>query len=288
MRQFQLYFIIFFSISFLIVNISYAQDKFSIWKEFVADLKNDKFDINQISPYEGLAKEVLMGFLSDMKEKALWEEWETDPEEYIVNQHIHYLIPLTFDEYKTTYCFTFLIEENGWYFRHLEALFIRLDKISSLPTSTFPDVEEGMKNWMREEIYWSKQIYLFNLLAEDKGKDFAFNYFRDGLGYLMGARTWVPFVPEQKAFILYLCWEQANLRGNTITLEKLDDNEAIVKMDLIYFKLYKNTGHLKYQISYEDYQKIFETIWYDRANNAGWNLTILYENEKCVFHFTKE
>jgi hypothetical protein len=112
----------------------------------------------------------------------------------------------------------------------------------------------------------------------------------DGAGYALAAKTWVPFFPSHRAFMLYLCWEQSRLRENQVILEKLTDQEAIVKLKTHFFFLYKRTGHLKEQIPFEDYRRIFETIWQDRATNAGWNLKITYEDPeclKCVFHFTK-
>jgi hypothetical protein len=229
-----------------------------------------------------------MKFLKILKEKVSWEELESSPEIYRVGSQLHFLIPLTFEGQKVTYCFTFLIKDDKWYFQHLESIFIRLDKVSSLPTSKFPDLPEQQKAWMREEIYWSKQVQLFVFLSQEKGKDFAFNWFRDGPGYFLGAKTWVPFVPPPKAFILYLCWEQANLRGNKVTLEKLNDDEAIVIIKSIYFELYKNSAHLKQQISFEDYRKLFETIWCDRANSAGWHLQITYKKGECFFNFKKK
>lgn len=78
------------------------------------------------------------------------------------------------------------------------------------------------------------------------------------------------------------------MRGNHVTLEKLDDNEATVRLASIYFELYKHTAHLKQQISYEDYRQIFETIWQDRASNAGWNLQMTYKEEECLFNFKKK
>jgi hypothetical protein len=55
----------------------------------------------------------------------------------------------------------------------------------------------------------------------------------------------------------------------------------------MYFLLYQHTSHLKQQISFEDYRLIFETVWQDRATQAGWNLEIRYAEDECVFHFTK-
>jgi hypothetical protein len=170
----------------------------------------------------------------------------------------------------------------------MESITVRLDKISSLPASTFPDLPEEKKGWMREEIRVSNQVNLFNLLSKEKGREFAFNWFKDGPGYLLTAKAWVPFYPVRKALILYLCWEQANLNGNKVTLEQLDDNQAKVLMNPIYFKLYKQAGHLYQQISSEDYRRIFETIWHDRATSAGWELTIEYKGEETILNFKKK
>lgn len=278
---------------FLILsNLANSQDELKIWKEFVTALMNDEMTLERIRPYEGLSKETFLGWLNMIKEKASLKELEAEPEFYRVDNKVHFILPLSIGAPNVNYCFSFIIEEGKWYFHHLETIFIRLDKITSLPASTFPDLPENVKAYMREEIRVSKKVWLFNLFAREKGKDFAFSCFKDGPGYFIAAKAWVPFVRPAKAFILYLCWKQANLRGNKVTLEKLNGDEAFVRMELIYFELYKNSGHLKEQISYEDYRQIFETIWQDRAEKAGWKLKITYEEEaykgeKCFFHFTK-
>jgi len=268
-------------------DVALAQDDIEIWKDFVRVLKKGKFSKQMIRPYHKSLSEPLFGFLEQMRKKASWEEWETSPEIYRVEDQVHFLIPLSFDNQKATYCFSFLSEGKNWYFQHLEAITIRLDKISSLPTSKFPDLPEETKAWMREEFRVSHQVRLFNLFVGEKGREFAFNWFRDGAGYSLAARSWVPFFPIEKAFILYLCWEQSNLRGNEVTLEELDDRQAVVRIKPIYFDLYKGSGHLNQQISFEDYRKLFETIWQDRAINAGWELKIQYKEEEVIFNFTK-
>lgn len=273
-------------------RLAISQDELKIWKEFVTALKNNEMTLERIRPYEELSKETLMGFLNIIKEKASLKELEAEPEFYRVDNKVHFILPLSFEAPNVNYCFSFIIERDKWFFHHLEAIFIRLDKITYLPTSIFPNLPESKKAWMREETRISERVRLFNLLAREKSKDFAFRGFKDGGGYFLAVKAWVPFVRPAKAFILYLCWEQATLRGNNVTLEKLNDNEALVRMELIYFALYKITSHLKEQISYEDYRQIFETIWQDRAEKAGWKLKITYEEEaykgeKCLFHFTK-
>jgi hypothetical protein len=179
-----------------------------------------------------------------------------------------------------------LTEGGKWYFRHLESITVRLDKIGPPPVSTFPDIPEAQKAWMRDEILVHEQVQLFNMLAKEKGREFAFDWFKDGAGYFMAARTWVPFVPVSRAFILYLCWEQANLRGNRVTLEKLDDREATITLEPHYLRFYSQTD-LGRQISAEDYRRLFETIWQDRAENADWKLQITYKGNTCVFHLTR-
>jgi hypothetical protein len=145
---------------------------------------------------------------------------------------------------------------------------------------------------MREEMYWSKIILNFFIpLAQEKGKNFVFNLLKDGAGYFVAAKTWVPFVPSHRAFILWLCWDQAHLKGNRVTLEKLSDHEALIRMQTHFFWIYKAAAHLKPNIPFVDYRQMFETIWQDRAKNAGWNLEITYSDDEClecVFRFTRE
>ena len=140
---------------------------------------------------------------------------------------------------------------------------------------------------MRDEGRISEMVRLFNFLSKEKGKEFAFNWFKDGNGYALAAKTWVPFFPLSKAFILFLCWEQSNLRGNEVTLEKLEESEAVVRIKSISFHLYKAAAHLKPKISFEDFRKMFETRWQDRAEKAGWKVEIKYIKDECLFRFWK-
>lgn len=264
-----------------------SQDETTIWKEFVKALKSNTFTIEQIRPYEFVSKELLMEGLKDMRDKASWEEWEVEPETFRVENKIHYLIPLTLNGHKTTYCFTFLIENDRWYYQHLEAIFIRLDKVSPPPTTRFPDLPENTKAWIRSEASWSRKVWLFNLLSELKGRDYAFSAIKDGDGFFLKVKTWVPFVHPRKAFILYLCWEEARLKGSRVTLKKLEDNEAVVRI-WPHFSLLYSRSHIQTMIFLEDYRKIFETIWQDRAEKAGWKIEIQYKGDECLFLFSSK
>jgi hypothetical protein len=272
-------------------QLARAQNELKIWKDFVNMLKNNKMNLERIRPRGGSSKETLMGWLNSMKEKASLKELTAEPEFYHVENLVHFILPLTYEGPKINYCFTFLMEGNNWYFHGLETIFVRLDKIASLPTSKFPDVPENQKAVHREEVRTADLVHQFHYFLKEKGKDFALDFLKDGYGYFLAAKVRVPFLPPSRAFILYLCWDQAHIAGNNVTLEKLMDHEAVVRMETIYFLLYKVASHLKDQISFEDYRQIFEVIWQDRAEKAGWKLKIEYQGDYpgaiCVFHFTK-
>lgn len=264
----------------------------AVWREFVAAMKTGGLGPEKVRPYYEQLREPILGWLKEMSAKATWAEWEGAPEVHRVGEHVHFLLPLTFDGRTADYCLSFLVEGGSWSFRHLEAITIRLDRTGPLPASTFPDVGEKTKAHIREEWRWSREVRIFNLLAELKGKDFAFDIFKDGDGYFLAARTWVPFIEPWRAFVLYACWEQANLNGNAVTLEKLDEREAVVRLSTYFFGLYDVTAHLRRQIPFEDYARIFETIWRDRARAAGWTLEIEYVNEgfpasACILRFKR-
>lgn len=266
---------------------SHNQNELKIWKEFVSLLKENKINLEHIRPTSPLTKESQLQLLNSFRD-TVWEEWEVEPEIVRYENLVTFIVTLK----QWTYTFNFLVEDSKWYFRHLEGIFIRLDKIRSLPASKFPDLPESQKDWARDEIRISEYVRLFNVLSKEKGKEYAFELFKNiignGIGYLLGAKTWVPFFPPHRAFILYLCWEQANLRGNKVTLVKLTDNEAIVRFDETnYFNLYVRTTHLKKQISIEDYARIFEDIWQARADSAGWNLKIEGKGKQITFYFTR-
>ncbi|MFC1888616.1 hypothetical protein ACFL4G_02555 [Thermodesulfobacteriota bacterium] len=255
------------------------------WHQFVDVLRSQPFPTERVRPYEESLREPLLGFLEVMRERANWEEWTKDPEVFRIDDRIHFLLPLTFDGQASTYCLSFIMEEGKWYFQHLEAIFLRLDALGALPVSGFPDLPEPTKAWMRAEIEVSRDVWLYNTLAAEKGRVAALNWFRDGAGYALAARSWVPFVSPEQAFVLYACWEQANLRGNALVLETLADNEAVIRFTPMFLLLYKKTAHLRQQIAYEDYVDLFEFRWRDRAASAGWDVEFHYDASECVMRF---
>lgn len=267
-------------------------DDLRIWKGFVSDLQAGKMeDAARIRAYYPELLEPMKGYLGQLRSGIAWAELKSEPEVFRVGDQVHFVISLPYKGDERTlsppFCFSFLDEKGRWYFQHMEMVMIRMDLLGPLPATSFPDVPAERKAWIREEIEISDQVRLFAFLAKEKGKDFALGWFRDGAGYALAARTWVPFVAPERAFVLYLCWEFANRRENPVTLEKLTDTEALVRVVPRWFQLYEAAAHLKPQISPEDYRRLFETLWQDRATNAGWDLTISYEGDACLFRLTR-
>jgi len=258
-----------------------------VWQEFVAVLRAADFPPERVKPYREELRAPMVGVLNTIRHKADWNEWLAQPETLRDGQQVHYLLPLTFDGRTATYCFSFVIEDGRWYFEHLESITIRMDRLGQLPVDSFPDLPERQKAWIREEWQVSKDVQLFNTLSAEKGAAAALDWFKDGVGYALTAGAWIPYVSPERAFILYLCWEQAHLRGSGVVLERLDDTSAVVRLRPLYLQLYEQTTHLKQQIPQDAYRTLFESVWRDRATAAGWNLDIACQGVDCVFHFAK-
>ena len=77
-----------------------------------------------------------------------------------------------------------------------------------------------------------------------------------------------------------------SLRGSQVTLQVLEDDKALVDLKPSFYELYQRTGHIRRMIALNDYRCLFETIWRDRAHNAGWQLEISYQDDICRMEFS--
>jgi hypothetical protein len=71
-----------------------------------------------------------------------------------------------------------------------------------------------------------------------------------------------------------------------LALEKLEDDEAVVRIESIFLKYYYASGQMRNLISHDDYIAIFERIWHDRAEKTGWKLDIQYDQDQVIFEIT--
>ncbi len=267
-------------------------DDLATWRQFREALRSGAMeDSARYRPLRPELREPLMGFLREMRRQVKWEESRAEPEVFHVGDRVHYVAPLAFPQGDSTvtvpFCFTLTVDRGRWYFVHLQSIFLRLDRIGEPPVSRFPDLAEDRKAWIRDELQTSKDARLFAHLAREKGERFALDWFKDGQGYALQAQAWIPFVPPERAFVLYLCWDLANLRGEPVVLESLAEREARVRFTPRFPALFEQSAHLKQQIPLEDYRRLFEGVWQDRARSAGWNLTISYEAGECVFRLSR-
>ncbi len=263
------------------------QPDLAVWREFVTLLQAGPFPADRVRPYRPELLEPNLRFLEVIREQADPRELRRTPEVFRVQRQLHFLLPLELGGTRGTYTFSFLLDGDRWYYQHLDAIAIRLDRLGPLPVSSFPDLPEDRKAWMRAEGEVTKQVWLYNTIAAEKGVEEARRWLSDGAGYALAARVWIPFVEPTRAFVLYLCWEQANLRGEQVTLERLDDDAAVVRFTPAWFRLYRITGHLRQQIAFEDYRAIFEHIWRDRATNGGWSVDFSYAGDEVVLHLRR-
>jgi hypothetical protein len=264
-----------------------AQDPQTVWTEFREALRGGQITLDRIHPLRPELREPMLGFLNQIRAAADWREFAAPAERFVVGDAVHFLIPLTFNGTKDTYCFSFVIEQGRWYFQHLESISIRLDRTPAPPTSSFPDLAEDKKAWIREERRVTDQVKLFHFLAGEKGRDFAREWFLDGVSYALQARTWVPFLEPSRAFVLFVCWDEARLKSSRVTLERLDEHQAVVRLEPIYLKLYDQTAHIKQDISREDYLELFREIWRDRAKQAGWQVEIDIQGQSARLLFRR-
>lgn len=258
-----------------------------VWREFSALLWADSLPEHRVAPLSEEFRVPLRGFLDSLRVGGNRAEWQRAPEQFRVGERLIFLARLTVRGHTATYSFSFVTGDSGWKFQHLEAIHIRLDTLGSLPVSRFPDLPDPDKAWIREEFEIARDVQWLQALVREKGWDTALTWFADGAGYALASRVWVPFVNPERAFILYLCWEQARLHGADVTLVALDSMHAVVRLRPLGFLQYSRSAHLRNQISLDDFRRLFEYRWRDRAKNAGWSLSISYEGDQAVLSFSR-
>jgi hypothetical protein len=200
---------------------------------------------------------------------------------------VHFLFK--FGQDTAEFCASVAVDDSRWYFRHLEAITIDLSHLPDLPCTgvDLPDLPTQQLDWIREEFLMTERVRLYNFLAQEKSREFALAWFKDGDGFALAAQAWIPYLEPRVAFIWYAAWSETHLHGCPVTLVKAGPDGAILRLtDPLHRRLYQQTGHLKYLIAAQDYEALFEVMWQDRARAAGWKLDIAQGDsfiELCFF-----
>lgn len=182
---------------------------------------------------------------------------------------------------------TVAMDQGRWRLQHLESIRVDLSELPSLPCpgDSLPTMTEETLAWIRAEFEATERARLFAHLCRAASRDFALGWFRDGAGFLLAARAWLPQLEPRVAFIWFAAWSEAHLRGNPVILERADHGGGVLRLTRpLHRELYARTSHLRNQISLEDYESIFRTMWEDRAEKAGWELRIT-DGEQVVLRF---
>lgn len=208
-----------------------------IWHEFLACLDKGHLTVDRLRPLRDTIGPMLLDVLRSLKEHVPRDRWPSDPEVRVSGDRLTYLVDFSLPN-TTPFYFTFVVEYNTWYLEHVETIRIPLD-LPPTPTSDFPDLPDEVKSFMREELDATRRVRLFNFLSEKHGRRFALRWFSDGESYFLAARAWIPHLPPPQSFILYLCWEQQRLRGGKVLLEKLTQDEAVVRVHPMWFQVYE-------------------------------------------------
>ena len=72
------------------------------------------------------------------------------------------------------------------------------------------------------------------------------------------------------------------LCDNFITIK----NYIIRFINHLWFRVYHSASHLKTQLTLEEYKRLFEHIWTDRALHAGWNVNFEYNENDTILAFS--
>ena len=124
----------------------------------------------------------------------------------------------------------------------------------------------------------TEKVYFYLRLKEEKGKEEALTWFRNGQGYKLNVEAWMPYFTLRKSFVVFAAWVENRYWGQKMVIEALSDARSVlVFKDHEMLRLYDVAGHLRPKISLEEYKELFEDQWRDRARWAGWDVQFAYD-----------
>jgi hypothetical protein len=250
-----------------------------IWKEFV-----EKLRINSLKEcdFGDDMKYFLFSFLCGKDSHERREKFINSSTDMVDGEYRKSVIVSCPDD---KYRFDFAVIDNKWKLIFLECITLPLNNINCFPYDLFISLPEK-ESWIKAERNISRIVYFFCKLRKIINLDEALLWFNDGAGEFLCARSWVPFYNDSKSFILYCGWIENRINGENISIEMCTDEKCIIHFkEHLWFKVYHSSSHLNIQISFEEYKKLFESIWLDRAFHSGWEVEFTYDGNDTILTF---
>ncbi len=171
----------------------------------------------------------------------------------------------------------FATDEGEWRLCTLDGLTLPVGDIAELPFADFAPYPDHV-DWIRLELAVTEQVFLYLRLKEEKGKEEALSWFRDGEGYVRGVEAWVPYFTLRRSFVAYAGWIERRCWGHRIVIEEFsDERSTLLFEDYDLLRLYDVAGHLQPKLAREEFVELFEDRWRDRAWYAGWLARFTYD-----------
>ena len=155
----------------------------------------------------------------------------------------------------------------------------------ALPFTDFPSLGGRDEIWGLSEEYINFKLKVYLRVAEEKGKEEALSWLKDGFARRVNASAWMPYFSSPKAFVVLIAWIESRHHGENVSIEEFSDARCVIRFrDHIWFKMYDTATQFRSRISRDAYREIFKYIWQDRAKESGWDVAFSYEgyNTKVV------
>lgn len=250
-----------------------------IWTEFIEKLHLDSLYEDD---FTGDTKSFLISFLTGDSRKFRRDMIITANAYFDIGE-TKYIVIAECDD--SEYRFDFIVDEGKWRLCFIECITIPIKNVNTLPFTDFPAVPEH-ETWIRAEKNISRTVYLYNRLKESFGSEKAIEWFLDGAGEFLAAKSWIPYFDDKRAFVAYIAWCENRLNGEIASIESFDNSKCVIRLkDHLWFKVYNSASHLKLMITESEYRNLFEHIWIDRAKQSGWNVRFEYTGSDTIIIF---
>lgn len=252
-----------------------------VWKEFCVKMKQDSLCDRDFSDE---MRQYLAPMLCGSSAVRRREKFLNSPYElYESNKTCSVLLHCPDDDYR----FDFSVIQDTWKLLFIECITLPVNDISVLPYTEFKALPQKEAE-IRAEKEISKVIYFYNQFKKLLGRQKAIEMFYDGAGEVLGARSWVPFFEEARAYIAYAAWMENRIYGEQVEILEFHEQRCrLLFRGHLWRKIFLMAGHVQNMINYEEYIDIFESIWNHRASESGWTLQFNYDDDDTELIFTK-